>query len=163
MKKSMMKTLVIAASLLVGLTFGQGAFAAGTGPGGQVIGEGGNPGAWTLDMPVADLEGFKGTEPIDTFTGTVTSVGKMKGVKDGVQLALKSGSSTYTVLLGPGWFINNQSLKFAAKDKIEVRGKRVGFNIVASEVSKGDWTMRLRNEADGAPEWQCCFLREKKM
>ncbi|HOG17541.1 MAG: hypothetical protein A4E73_01467 [Syntrophaceae bacterium PtaU1.Bin231] len=163
MKRSLLKTFVIAASLVVGLLFGQGAFAA-AGPGGQVIGEGGNPGAWTLDMPVADLEGFRGNEPIDTFMGTVTSVGKMKGVKDGVQLTLKErGGSTYTVLLGPGWFINNQSLKFVAKDKIEVRGKRVGFNIVASEVSKGDWTMRLRNEADGTPEWQCCFLREKKM
>ncbi len=160
MKKSVLKTLVIGAALVVGVMFGQ-AFA-GSGPGGQVIGEGGNPGAWTLDMPVVELEGMKGNEPIEDFSGTVTAVEKMKGVKDGVQLKMKSGSSTYTVLLGPGWFVKNQSLKFNVKDKIDVRGKRVGFAIVASEASKGDWTMRLRNEADGTPEWQCCFLREKK-
>ena len=160
MKKTVVKTLVIAASLVAGLMFGQ-AFAA-SGPGGQMIGEGGNPGAWTLDMPAAELESMKGSEPIEEFSGTVTAVEKMKGVKDGVQLKMKSGSSTYTVLLGPGWFVKNQSVKFAVKDKVDVRGKRVGFVVVASEASKGDWTMRLRNEADGQPEWQCCFLREKK-
>jgi len=151
--------MVIAVSLMVGLLFGQGAWAIG--PGSALVGEGGDPGAWTLDVPTVDLQGFTGDEPIETFAGTVTSVEKMAGVSDGVQLTLRDRSgSTYTILMGPEGFINNQSLKFAVNDKIEVRGKRVGFHVIASEASKGDWSMRLRNEYDGAPIWQCCFLRE---
>ena len=157
--KSLMKTMVIAVSLMVGLLFGQGAWAIG--PGGGLTGEGGDTGAWTLDVTPLDLQGFTGNEPIETFTGTVTAVEKMAGVSDGVQLVLRDETgSTYTILMGPEGFIDNQSLKFAVNDKIEVRGKRVGFYVIASEASKGDWSMRLRNEDDGVPIWQCCFLRE---
>jgi len=91
--KSLMKTMVIAVSLMVGLLFGQGAWAIGRG--GGLTGEGGDTGAWTLDVTPLDLQGFTGNEPIETFTGTVTAVEKMAGVSDGVQLVLRDEYGQY--------------------------------------------------------------------
>jgi hypothetical protein len=45
---------------------------------------------------------------------------------------------------------------------VEVRGKKFQSNIIATEISKGNWTMKLRNEEDGQPNWECCFPRKEK-
>ena len=53
---------------------------------------------------------------------------------------------------GPSWYIDNQDVKLAPNDKIEVKGSRITFEghsaIVASEVKKGDEVLVLRNQAD---------------
>jgi hypothetical protein len=59
--------------------------------------------------------------------------------------------------MGPNRFINNQKLKFLPGDSVMVRGKKLGSSLIAIEVSKGEWTMKLRNEDDGQPSWECCF------
>jgi hypothetical protein len=121
------------------------------------------PGAWALGVPqLSGGEGFTGSEAIVTEKGTVKKVEKMKGVKDGLQLKFKSDlGSMYTVYMGPKWFVENQKLKFMAGDKVEVRGKKFQSYIIATEISKGDWTMKLRDEEDGNPSWQCCFPKVK--
>jgi hypothetical protein len=58
--------------------------------------------------------------------------------------------------------MNNQKVKLMAGDQVEVRGKKVGTSIIATEISKGEWTMKLRNEEDGMPTWECCFPRVVK-
>jgi len=154
MKKMVMSVLVIAMSLMACLVFVTGSFAQPSTAGA------GEQGAWTLD--VTSVPNFVGNEPIETVMGKVMKVEKMPGVKDGLQLRLVTEDKVkYTVLLGPKWFIGNQKLKFMANDKIEVRGKKIGSTIIASEASKGDWTMKLRNEEDGLPAWQCCIPRKK--
>jgi hypothetical protein len=88
----------------------------------------------------------------------------MKGVKDGQQMRVTTDQGNkYVVYMGPKWFIENQKIKFMAGDTVEVRGKKFGNRIIASEVSKGDWTMKLRNEEDGQPSWECCFPGTVKM
>ena len=83
-------------------------------------------------------------------------------MKDSVQMSFKGETgNTWTVFLGPKWFVENQRMKLMPKDKVEVRGKKTGSMIIASEVSKGDLTMKLRNEEDGFPNWECCFPRKK--
>jgi hypothetical protein len=61
--------------------------------------------------------------------------------------------------MGPKWFIENQKIKFMAGDKVQVRGKKYGDAIIATEISKGDLSMKLRNEEDGMPVWESSFHR----
>ncbi|HVO66004.1 MAG TPA: hypothetical protein VMT12_05910 [Syntrophales bacterium] len=147
--------VVVAASFM--LIFAQTSFAQATGPTAP-------KGAWTLGVPGLDAEtSFTGQEAIIADAGKVAKIEPMKGVKDGLQMRFVSDQGNkYVVYLGPKWFIENQKIKFAAGDKVEVRGKKFGNRIIASEVSKGDWTMKLRNEEDGMPSWECCFPRSVK-
>jgi len=120
-------------------------------------------GAWDLGIPDLAQEGFQGTEAMVVESGTVKKVEKMAGVKDGLQMRFTNNQGNkYVVYMGPKWFIEHQKIKFAAGDKVEVRGKKFGGAIIATEISKGEWTMRLRNEEDGMPSWECCFPRSVK-
>lgn len=121
---------------------------------------------WTYDTPVGkgEIGGFTGQEAIVTERGTVKKVEPMMGNKNSVQMRLLSeNGGNWIVYMGPKWFIDNQRVKFNVGDKVEVRGKKFGGAIIASEISKGQWTMKLRNEQDGQANWQCCFpYKEKK-
>jgi len=126
----------------------------------QAAGSTVSTGAWTLGIPsTVTAEGsFTGTEAIVVESGKVVKMEKMAGVKDGLQMKFKTEQgNAYTVFMGPKWFIENQKIKFKAGDSVMVRGKKFGSSIIATEVSKGDWTMKLRNEEDGQPSWECCF------
>jgi len=126
----------------------------------QAAGSSVSTGAWTIGVPgsVTVDAGFTGTEAIVVESGTVVKMEKMAGVKDGLQMKFKTEQgNAYTVFMGPKWFIENQKIKFKAGDSVMVRGKKFGSSIIATEVSKGDWTMKLRNEEDGQPSWECCF------
>ncbi|HVO65250.1 MAG TPA: hypothetical protein VMT12_02115 [Syntrophales bacterium] len=153
MRKVAIGIMVMAAFMLLAAT----SFAQATGPTAP-------KGAWTLGVPGLDAEtSFTGQEAIIVEAGKVAKIEPMKGVKDGLQMRFVSDQGNkYVVYLGPKWFIENQKLKFAAGDKVEVRGKKFGNRIIASEVGKGDWTMKLRNEEDGMPSWECCFPRSVK-
>ena len=120
-------------------------------------------GAWSSGISTAALEGFTGDEAIVTMTGKIMGIMKAKGTAGYQQFKLKTESGTFTVFVGPSWFVNNQKVKFAVNDDVEVRGKKWGSNIIATEISKGEWTMKLRSEEDGMAAWECCFPREKKM
>jgi hypothetical protein len=122
-------------------------------------------GEWTYGVPISPSEGdFTGDEAMVTVTGKVVKIEKMRGQKDGLQMRIIADEGgKWVVYMGPKWFIENQKIKFAAGDKVEVRGKKYGGTIIASEISKGEWTMRIRNEEDGQPVWQCCFpYKERK-
>jgi hypothetical protein len=148
MKKMMMSIFVIAMSMMLGLTLVPGSLIAA------------DKMAW--DLGVGYIDDFQGDEPVVTVTGKVVKVEKMPGAYEGVQLRLiTEDKDKYLVMLGPKWFISNQKIKFMAGDMLDVRGKKIATTIIASEVSKGDWTMKLRNEEDGLPVWQCCFPRKK--
>jgi len=120
---------------------------------------------WSYGVPVLSSESdFTGNEAMVTEKGTVQKIEKMRGQKDGLQMVLLAeAGGKWTVYMGPKWFIENQKIKFAKGDKVEVRGKKYGGAIIASEISKGDWTMKIRNEEDGQAVWQCCFpYKERK-
>jgi len=120
-------------------------------------------GAWSLGVPSLLERGFTGTEPIVVESGKVTKIERMAGVKDGLQMRFVTGQGAkWVAFMGPKWFIDNQKIKFAVGDMVEVRGKRFLSNIIATEISKGNWTMKLRNEEDGQPNWECCFPRKEK-
>jgi hypothetical protein len=96
---------------------------------------------------------------VETITGEVVSVDKitpMKGMYYGVHVVLRTDKETISVHLGPGWYIENQDVKIAPKDKIEVKGSRITFEskpaITAAEVKKGNDVLMLR-DASSLPAW----------
>jgi hypothetical protein len=126
-----------------------------------------NASQWAYGTPInASGEGsaFTGNEAMVTMKGTVKKIEPMRGVKDSVQMQfIAEEGGKWVVYMGPKWLIDNQKIKFAAGDKVEVRGKKYGGAIIGTEISKGQWTMKLRNEEDGQAVWQCCFpYKEKK-
>lgn len=101
-----------------------------------------------------------GNEPIITVTGTVNKIGKMYKMADSLQMNLTADKGgNWIVYMGPKWFVENQMLKFAVGDKVEVRGKKLseGMAIIASEISKKNITLKFRDEENGRPTWLCCF------
>ena len=98
-------------------------------------------------------------QTVETITGEVVSVDTItpsKGMAHGVHATVKTDKETISVHLGPAWYIENQDVKIAPKDTIEVKGSRITFNgkpaIVAAEVKKGDEVLALR-DASGFPVW----------
>jgi hypothetical protein len=121
-------------------------------------------GAWSQGLPAPDKENLSGSGALVVESGKVVKVEKMAGVKEGLQMKFKTDlGNAYTVYMGPKWFIENQKLKIAAGDSVMVRGKKFGSSIIATEISKGDWTMKLRNEEDGWPSWEGCFPGQVKI
>lgn len=98
-------------------------------------------------------------QTVETVSGQVMSIDRitpMKGMSYGVHLTLKADKETISVHLGPSWYIDNQDIKLATNDKIEVKGSRITFEghpaIVAAEVKKGDEVLVLR-DSNGFPAW----------
>jgi hypothetical protein len=96
---------------------------------------------------------------VETITGEVTAVDRItpvKGMSGGVHMNVKTDKETISVHLGPGWYLENQDVKIAAKDKVEVKGARTTFTgkpaIIAAEVKKGDEVLKLRDDS-GFPVW----------
>jgi hypothetical protein len=125
-----------------------------------------NVSQWAYGTPIilGESSRFTGNEAMVTMTGTVKKIEPMRGVKDGVEMQfIAEEGGKWVVYMGPKWLIDNQNIKLKANDKVEVRGKKYGGAIIATEISKGEWTMKLRNEEDGQAVWQCCFpYKEKK-
>lgn len=101
----------------------------------------------------------------ETITGEIVSVDvgtPMKGMAQGVHLAVKAEKETIPVHLGPRWYIENQDIKLAPKDRVEVRGSRVTIGgtpaLIAAEIKKGDDVLVLR-DAQGYPAWSAMRRR----
>ncbi len=125
---------------------------------------------WTLGTPLQAREdaGISQDEypAIVTVQGTILKLEDMRGVGGSEQMRLRTPrGETWVVFLGPKWFVDNQRIKFNPGDQVEVRGAKVlgegESNIIAADVSKGDLTMKLRND-NGLPSWECCFPRASR-
>ena len=96
---------------------------------------------------------------VETISGEVTAVDRItpvKGMSGGVHMNVKTDKETISVQLGPSWYLENQDVKIAAKDKVEVKGARTTFAgkpaLIAAEVKKGDEVLKLRDDS-GFPVW----------
>jgi hypothetical protein len=113
-------------------------------------------GGWGPGTPYGQMYN---AQTVETISGEVVSVDRItpvKGMSYGVHVTLKTDKETISVHLGPGWYIENQDVKVAPKDRIEVKGSRITFEgapaIIAAEVRKGDDILVLR-DASGFPVW----------
>jgi uncharacterized OB-fold protein len=100
-------------------------------------------------------------QAVETVAGTVVSVDRRAARKLGrpehVSMVLKTDKGNLTVNLGPGDYIDQQALKLAAGDQVEVKGMRVERRnrtmLIAGEVKKGGQVLKLRDDATGRPQW----------
>lgn len=96
---------------------------------------------------------------VTTVEGTVMAIDLTETSRRGgagTHLTLKTPRETVSVHLGPASFINAQGLKLKVGDVIRVTGSRITYAgkpaIVASTVTKGNQTLRLRDQT-GRPVW----------
>lgn len=114
-------------------------------------------GAWATDSSYN--KSFK-TDAVTTAEGTVKSVDTFTpetGASPGLKLKIETtNKETETVQLGPQSWMDSQNIKFNEGDRITVTGSKVRHGlskvIMASEIKKGDQTLRLRDE-QGRPMW----------
>ncbi|MDD2902387.1 MAG: hypothetical protein PHU44_08115 [Syntrophales bacterium] len=97
---------------------------------------------------------------VETLQGIVVAAPKPTpkgGLPERAQLTLKTKQETLIVFLGPGWFVEQQGLKIADLDKVQVTGSRILVQgkpaLLSREVRKGDQVLKLRNDR-GQPLWR---------
>lgn len=80
----------------------------------------------------------------------------MRRTRYGIHTAVKTGKETIPVHLGPAWYIENQAVKLAPGDKVQVKGSRITYAgkpaLVAAQVRRGSEVLTLR-DATGFPAW----------
>jgi hypothetical protein len=97
---------------------------------------------------------------VETLSGEIAAVEQFSpgrgGPPQGLRLRVKFPQETLLVILGPIVYVEQQTVKFAAGDKVEVKGSRMTVRgeplIVAAEVRKGDRVLKMRN-ANGEALW----------
>jgi hypothetical protein len=97
---------------------------------------------------------------VTTIAGEVTAVEKYTpgkgGTAYGMRLTVKTDQGTLPVILGPGWYIEQQHFAITPKDTVEVKGSRLSIQgqpmVIAAEVKRGGQTLTLRDDK-GIPLW----------
>jgi hypothetical protein len=100
-------------------------------------------------------------QAVETLTGKVVSVTRHTPRKPGrpawVAMMLQTNKGNVRVALGPANYFDQQGLKLAAGDQVEVKGVQVTHHnrtrFIAGEVKKGGQVLKLRDEATGRPLW----------
>jgi hypothetical protein len=100
-------------------------------------------------------------QAVVTMAGKVTAINRRAAKKAGrperVILVLQTDQGAVKVHLGPADYFDQQAVKLAPGDQVEVKGTKVNRlkapTFIASEVRKGDQVMKLRDEATGRPLW----------
>jgi hypothetical protein len=97
----------------------------------------------------------------ETLAGKVVAVNRITPKKPGqserVIMVLQTDQGAVRVRLGPAKYFDQQALKLAPGDQVEVKGVRASRakapTFIAGEVKKGDQVLKLRDDATGRPLW----------
>jgi hypothetical protein len=100
-------------------------------------------------------------QAVATLTGKVVAVTRHTPRRPGrhtwVAMMLKTDKGNVRVSLGPADYLDQQGLKLAAGDQVEVKGVQVTYHnrtgFIAGEVKKGGQVLKLRDEVTGRPLW----------
>jgi hypothetical protein len=100
-------------------------------------------------------------QAVVTLAGKVVAINRHAAKKAGkperVTMALQTDQGAVKVNLGPAAYFDQQALKLAPGDQVEVKGVRVNRPkasiFIAGEVRKGDQVLKLRDDATGRPLW----------
>lgn len=113
-------------------------------------------GGWAPGTPYARLYDPKTVETVSGEIVSIDLLAPMKGMSPGLHLTVKTDKETLSVHLGPTWYLENQDVKLAPKDMVEITGSRITFAgkpaLIATEAKKGDAALMLRDGA-GNPMW----------
>lgn len=119
-----------------------------------------------LLLPAAAAHGQDGggrgrlydVDRVETLRGVVAGIEVMprSAPRGGVHLMLRTQDEEIEVHVGPLWYLDRVGFVITLGDELEVRGSRVLVQgrpaIIAAQVTIGDRTLPLRNEA-GIPLW----------
>jgi hypothetical protein len=97
---------------------------------------------------------------VETVKGEVVAVDKFTpgrgGNSYGLHLTLKTDTGTLPVILGPGWYIEQQHFVINPGDKAEISGSRMEIKgqakMIAASVNIDGKILKLRND-NGTPVW----------
>jgi hypothetical protein len=100
-------------------------------------------------------------QAVETLAGSVAAVNrhasKRTGKPDRVAMVLQTNQGAVNVHLGPADYLDQQAVKPAVGDRVQVKGVKVSRlkapTFIAGEVRKGDQVLKLRNDATGRPLW----------
>jgi hypothetical protein len=100
-------------------------------------------------------------QAVETLTGQVTAVNrhasKKAGKPDRVTMVLQTNQGAVKVHLGPADYLDQQALKLAVGDQVEVKGVKLSRlkapTFIAGEMRRGDQVLKLRDDATGRPLW----------
>ena len=100
-------------------------------------------------------------QAVETLTGKVAAVNRIGSKRAGkpgrVTMVLQTDHGAVKVHLGPADYLDQQALKLAAGDQVEVKGVKLSRlkapTFIAGEVRKGDQVLKLRDDATGRPLW----------
>lgn len=99
------------------------------------------------------------TKTVTEIEGQITKVEEMspmRGTSPGVHITVKSETDTFSVHVGPKWYLEKQSVTLNENDRIAVKGSRVTIQgeptIIAAKITKGNAVIELRND-NGVPVW----------
>jgi hypothetical protein len=114
-------------------------------------------GGWGPGSPYGRMYDPKTVVSTRGEVASIDLITPVRGMSRGVHLTLKTDKGeTLAVHLGPQWYIDQQPVKLAKGDKVEVRGSRITFQdkpaLIATEVTKHGQTLRLRDD-NGVPAW----------
>jgi hypothetical protein len=144
----MKKYIVLAAAILV-VGFAAAAMAC---PGGGCKGDGNCAQGGCFDRMYDPAK-------VETVTGQVVSLEPIACRLEncqGIGLTLNTGAANIVVHLGPQWYLDQQAVKLAAGDRVEIKGSKTVRGeetfLIAAEVKKGSEVLKLRDE-NNAPAW----------
>jgi hypothetical protein len=96
---------------------------------------------------------------VTTLSGAATAVDVVPGRggrSGGLHVTMESGGRSVEVHLGPSWFLDQEGLKIAKGDTLEVTGSLVDSGaakaLIAREVKVAGKTLKLRDD-QGIPVW----------
>jgi len=96
---------------------------------------------------------------VTTFTGVlskVDSIATPRGNAYILRYTVKDTSGNISVVVGPTFYLDQQSVTFNAGDTVTVTGSKVQFDqgdvVMAATISSGNKILKLRDE-NGIPLW----------
>jgi hypothetical protein len=100
-------------------------------------------------------------QAVEILAGKVAALNrrasKQAGKPERVTMVLQTDHGAVKVHLGPAAYLDQQALKLAVGDQVEIKGVKVNRPkvtiLIAGEVRKGDQVLKLRDDATGRPLW----------
>jgi len=110
--------------------------------------------------PMAQGKGYNPSTVV-TVSGTVAALSrttpKRPGQQPNVRLTLQTPQGPINIQLGPAAFVEQQPVRLAVGDLVEVTGSQVNTGrrtrIIAAQINKGGQVLQLRDGA-GRPLWR---------
>lgn len=113
-------------------------------------------GGWGDNSAYCKLYDPNNVETVRGIVAYIDYVTPLPGMREGIEIHLKTDTETIPVQLGPRWYLENQDFDLEPQDHIVVKGSRFACEghrvMAAAEILKNGQTLKLRDDK-GHPLW----------